>query len=81
MLDKDLVRRKLGFLYEHLKELEPLTQLSLAEYTSDFIRRHAAEKVAELIVEYAIDTPISLEGGSGAGIGKYSMPQDVRRRG
>jgi len=55
MLDKDLVRRKLGFLYEHLKELEPLTQLSLAEYTSDFIRRHAAEKVAELIVEYAID--------------------------
>lgn len=55
MLDKDLVRRKLAFLYEHLNELEQLTRLSLAEYTSDFVRRHAAEKVAELVVEYAID--------------------------
>ena len=55
MLDKNLVRRKLGFLHEHLKELEPLTQLALTEYTSDFVRRHAAEKVAELVVEYAID--------------------------
>jgi len=55
MLDKDLVRRKLAFLHEHLGELEQLAQLSLAEYTSDFVRRHAAEKVAELIVEYAID--------------------------
>ena len=39
--------------------------------------------IAQLVRASGYDavTPISLEGGSGAGIGKYSMPQDVRRRG
>jgi len=55
VLVKDLVRKKLGALHKHLKELEPLTQLTLAEYKQDYVRRHAAEKVVELIVEYAID--------------------------
>ena len=55
MLDKDLVRKKLNELHKHLKELEPLTQATLSEYRADYVRRHAAEKLVELIVEYAID--------------------------
>ena len=55
MLDKDLIRKKLSALHKYLKELEPLTQLTLAEYRADFIRRHAVEKVLELVVEYALD--------------------------
>ena len=55
MLDKDFVRKKLSALHKHLKELEPLTQMTLAEYKADYVRRHAAEKVVELIVEYALD--------------------------
>lgn len=55
MLDKALVRKKLSELHKHLKELEPLTHLTLAEYRSDYVRRHAIEKLVELIVEYAID--------------------------
>ncbi len=55
VLDRDLVRKKLSLLHKHLKELEPLTRLTLTEYKQDYVRRHAAEKVVELIVEYAID--------------------------
>ena len=55
MLDKDLVRKKLSLLHKHLKELGPLTRITLAEYKRDYAHRHAAEKVVELIVEYAID--------------------------
>jgi len=63
MLDNALIRRKLGFLLKHLKELEPLTTLSLEEYKADLLKRHAAERIVELIVEYATDlNQIVLEG-------------------
>lgn len=55
MLDSALVRRKLGALLKYLKELEPLTAMTLEEYTAKYVERHAAEKLAELIVEYATD--------------------------
>ncbi|MGH2593883.1 MAG: type VII toxin-antitoxin system HepT family RNase toxin [Anaerolineae bacterium] len=55
MLDKDFIRKKLSALVKHLKELDALAQLTLAEYKADFVRRHAAEKVVELIVEHALD--------------------------
>jgi len=63
VLDNALIRRKLGFLLKHLKELEPLTAISVDEYKADLLKRHAAERIVELIVEYATDiNQILLEG-------------------
>jgi len=55
MLDKTLVRQKLAFLLEHLDELGPLAAITLDEYRADVIKRHAAEKLIELVVGYATD--------------------------
>ncbi len=55
MLDKAYIRRKLTSLYGYLKELDAIGRVTFAEYRTDFVRRHAAEKVVELIVEDAID--------------------------
>ncbi len=55
MLDETLIRRKLASMLEHLSVLEPLTQISLADYHKDAIRRHATEKLVELVVEFASD--------------------------
>ena len=55
MLDSTLIRRKLAAMFEHLNVLEPLSQISLEEYVRDPIRRHAAEKLVELVVEFASD--------------------------
>ena len=55
MLDKALVAQKLAFLIEHLDELEPLSAAALEEYKTDAIKRHAAEKLVELVVGYATD--------------------------
>ena len=55
MLDKAFLRRKLVALHGYLKELDAISQLTFVEYKTDFVRRHAAEKVVELIVEEAID--------------------------
>lgn len=50
-------------MLKHLKELEPLTRISLEEYDTDYIKRYAAEKTVELVVEYATDLNcIILEG-------------------
>ena len=55
MLDKAYLRRRLGSLTTSLNELDAISQLTLAQYKTDFVRRHAAEKVVELIIEDAID--------------------------
>src|SRR5512139_1680699 len=55
MLDKALVAQKLAFLIEHLDELEPLSTAALEEYKTDAIKRHATEKLVELVVGYATD--------------------------
>ena len=55
MLDKALIAQKLAFLIEHLDELEPLSAAALEEYKTDAIKRHAAEKLVELVVGYATD--------------------------
>jgi len=65
VLDKALIRRKLGALLQHLNELEPLAQIALANYEKDPIRRHAAEKLIELIVEYATDINRAILDGLG----------------
>ena len=55
MLDKAYIRRRLGSLTTSLNELDAISQLTFVQYKTDFVRRHAAEKVVELIVEDAID--------------------------
>ena len=55
MLDKEFVRQKQSLLIKYLDELEPLVECSLDEYQADYVKRHAAEKLVELVVEYASD--------------------------
>lgn len=55
MLDKEFVRQKQGLLIKYLDELEPLAKCSLDEYRADYVKRHAVEKLIELVVEYASD--------------------------
>jgi uncharacterized protein YutE (UPF0331/DUF86 family) len=55
MLDKNLIYRKLRRIVGFLKELEPLGKESFDKYTSDYLTKHASERLIELIVESAID--------------------------
>jgi len=68
MLDEPLVRQKLAFLLEHLDELEPLAAITLAEYQSDVIKRHATEKLIELVVGYATDVNQLVVEGAGRAV-------------
>jgi uncharacterized protein YutE (UPF0331/DUF86 family) len=70
MLDKALIEQKLAFLIEHLDELEPLCNATLEEYKTDAIKRHAAEKLVELVVGYGTDINQLLVEGMG-----HSVPQ------
>jgi uncharacterized protein YutE (UPF0331/DUF86 family) len=54
-LDRDLIRQRLADLTQHLDELEPLSAGSFDEYQMDYVKRHAVEKLIELIVESASD--------------------------
>ncbi len=65
-LNKDLLRQKLTELLQHLDELEPLSATSLAEYQTDYVKRHAVEKLIELIVETASDINRHILEASGA---------------
>jgi len=65
VLDKAYVRQKLVSLIQYLDEIAPLTQITLAEYRADFVRRHAVEKLIELIVEFASDINRHLVEGAG----------------
>lgn len=55
MLDREFVRQKQSLLIKYLDELEPLAKCSLDEYKADYVKRHAVEKLIELVVEYASD--------------------------
>lgn len=55
LLNKDLLKIKLMELQQYLTELEPLITLDFKTYQSDYIKRHATEKLIELIVEIASD--------------------------
>jgi uncharacterized protein YutE (UPF0331/DUF86 family) len=54
-LDDPLIRQKLAELSQYLDELEPLTACEFKEYQADYVKRHAIEKLLELIVEIASD--------------------------
>lgn len=70
MLDKALIEQKLAFLIEHLDELAPLSIATLDEYKTDAIKRHATEKLIELVVGYATDINQLIIEGVG-----HSVPQ------
>lgn len=55
MIDSALVQKKLALIIQYLDELAPLTAIRLEEYRSDYVTRHAIEKLIELIIEYATD--------------------------
>jgi len=54
-LNKELVQQKLADLTQYLDELSPLSTGSFDEYREDYVKRHAVEKLIELIVEIATD--------------------------
>lgn len=55
MLDKAYIRRRLGALITSLNELDTIGQLTFAQYKTDFVRRHAAEKVGQRNRTYAVE--------------------------
>ncbi|MEO5888482.1 MAG: DUF86 domain-containing protein [Anaerolineales bacterium] len=55
ILDKRYALRKMRDLKTYLTEFQPLVAISLDEYQKDYIKRHAVEKLIELIVEVASD--------------------------
>lgn len=54
-LNKEFLSQKLSELSDHINELASLGVKNFAEYKTDFIKRHAAEKLIELIVEFSTD--------------------------
>jgi len=54
-LDEPFIQRKLADLGQYLDELEPLAACTLVEYQTDYVKRHAIEKLIELVVETASD--------------------------
>jgi len=54
-LDKELLSQKLMELSKYIEELDSLRARSFAEYKKDYVKRHASEKLIELIVEFATD--------------------------
>jgi uncharacterized protein YutE (UPF0331/DUF86 family) len=53
--DKEFLLRKMGSLNTYLDEIKPLVEITFVEYKKDYIKRHAVEKLIELIVEIASD--------------------------
>lgn len=54
-LNKDFIDRKMKDLASYLNEIEPLVATTLEAYQKDYVKRHAVEKLIELIVEIASD--------------------------
>jgi len=55
MVNKKFVKRKITLIDEELVGLEKLSQYSLQEVASDFIKQSATERILERIVVRAID--------------------------
>ena len=55
MLNQLGIRTRLADLRTYFDELAPLRDITLEEYKGDAIRRHAIERLIELIIECSID--------------------------
>lgn len=53
--DKEFFLRKMDSLNTYLDEIKPLVEITYDEYKKNYIKRHAVEKLIELIVEIASD--------------------------
>jgi len=53
--DEIFLNKKIASLRQYLGELELLATCDLKTYETDFVKRHAIEKLIELIVEIAAD--------------------------
>jgi uncharacterized protein YutE (UPF0331/DUF86 family) len=64
-VDKDVITRKLAVIVRNLGVLEEISVLSPTEYGEDLIRRKAAERLLQELIEAAIDinTHIIVERG------------------
>jgi len=65
MLNQLGIGTRLTDLRRYFDELEPLRNITLEEYKDDSIRRHAIERLIELIIECAIDINGLIIAGSG----------------
>ncbi|MFV2068911.1 MAG: DUF86 domain-containing protein [Pirellulales bacterium] len=67
-VDRDVLRRKLERITANLHLLEPIQELTLAEYQAEIYRRKAVERILQEIVEAAVDinSHILVESGRAA---------------
>ena len=67
-VDRDVLRRKLERITANLQLLEPIQELTLAEYRAEIYRRKAVERILQEIVEAAVDinSHILVESGRAA---------------
>lgn len=54
-LHKEFILLKMQTLNTYLDEIKPLVEITFTEYKKDYVKRHAVEKLIELIVEIASD--------------------------
>ncbi len=54
-LRKEFILLKMQGLKTFLDEIKPLVEITFIEYKKDYVKRHAVEKLIELIVELASD--------------------------
>ena len=54
-LRKEFILLKMQDLKTFLDEIKPLVEITFIEYKKDYVKRHAVEKLVELIVELASD--------------------------
>lgn len=54
-LRKEFILLKMQGLKTFLDEIKPLVEITFIEYKKDYVKRHAVEKLVELIVELASD--------------------------
>lgn len=59
-LDRALVRRKLSTIARNLADLEPIAVLSREAYQADRLRRKAAERLLQELIEAAVDANLHI---------------------
>jgi uncharacterized protein YutE (UPF0331/DUF86 family) len=65
-LEQEIIRRKLALIAGNLKALEPIASMSEEEYSGDFYKRKAGERILQEVIESAIDinTHVIVEKGA-----------------
>jgi len=64
-LDVQVIKRKLALIVQNLKALEPIVEMSAAEYSADIYRRKATERLLQELIEAAIDINIHIVAATG----------------